>query len=352
MGLLLIPSSNEFYNSLFLTALRCQNMSRPPVWLMRQAGRYMPEFRKIRAKHSFLEVCHNPELAAEVTLLPLRTFNFDAAILFSDILVIPEALQLGLRFEDNVGPVFEKPLSSVKDIEQLPLIDIKTSLNYVAQAIQLLLSKLKVPLIGFCGAPFTLASYMIEGRSSRDFKKTKQWMLKNPESFHRLLDLITKYTLEYMHLQAKAGVHAFQIFDSWANILAHHQFREFSLKYLQILLKGFASSGVPVIIFCKGSSVFAPQIGEINPSGISLDWNGHLADMRKEIPSNIALQGNLDPDILYAPRKRLKNEIQGMLQSMKGDPGYIFNLGHGIHPDIPVEAVHTLVETVQSFHYK
>jgi uroporphyrinogen decarboxylase len=316
---------------------------------MRQAGRYMPEFRKIRAKHSFLEVCHDPELASEVTLLPLRVFNFDAAILFSDILVIPEALQLGLRFEDHVGPIFERPLSSAKDIDQLPAIDVKTSLNYVAKTIKLLLPKLKVPLIGFCGAPFTLASYMIEGGSHKDLKKTKQWMLKDPDSFHRLLGLITGYTLDYMRLQAEAGVHAFQIFDSLAHALAHPQFREFSLPYLQILLKGFASSQVPVIVFCKGSSVFAPQIGEIHPSGISLDWNGHLPDMRKRIPSNIALQGNLDPDILYAPCKLLKREIRGMLQSMKGDPGYIFNLGHGMLPDISVDAVHTLVDTVQTF---
>lgn len=343
-----MQSLNAFSNSLFLKALRGQNSGRPPVWLMRQAGRYMPEFRKIRAKHSFLEVCHDPELACEVTLLPLRVFNFDAAILFSDILILAEALQLGLRFEEKVGPVFERPITQPADIDNLPTLDVHSSLDFVAKAIQLLLPKLKVPLIGFCGAPFTIASYMIEGGSSRDLKKTKQWLLRDPESFHRLLHIVTQYTCEYMRLQAKAGVHAFQIFDSWANVLAHQQFREFSLPYLQILLKEFAVTQVPVILFCRGSSVFAPQLAEIQPAGISLDWNGYLPHIRQQIPSNIALQGNLDPDILYGPQKLIKREIKDMLKSMKGDPAYIFNLGHGIHPDIPVEAVHTLVDTVMT----
>jgi uroporphyrinogen decarboxylase len=309
----------------------------------------MPEFRKIRAKHSFLEVCHDPELAAEVTLLPVRAFNMDAAILFSDILVIPEALQVGLRFEDKIGPIIERPLQTPADIQSLPVIDIKKSLAFVEKTIKLLIPRLKVPLIGFCGAPFTIASYMIEGGSSRDLKKTKQWLLKDPVSFHRLLQLITDYTLDYMHLQANAGIHAFQVFDSWANVLGHVQFREFSLQYLHRLVQGFKSSKLPIILFCRGSSVFASQMAEIGPAAISVDWNADLATIRTRIPATIALQGNLDPDILYAPRKLLKKEINHLLKSMQGDPGYIFNLGHGIHPDIPMDSVKTLVETVQNF---
>jgi uroporphyrinogen decarboxylase len=316
---------------------------------MRQAGRYMPEFRKIRAKHSFLEVCHDPELAAEVTLLPIKAFNFDAAILFSDILVIPEAFNLGLRFEDKIGPIIERPLQNPKDIDALPILDIKKSLAFVEKTIKLLIPRLQVPLIGFCGAPFTIASYMIEGGSSRDLKKTKQWLLNDPDSFHRLLNLITEYTIEYMHLQANAGVQTFQIFDSWANALGHVQFREFSLHYLERLIQGFKFSKLPIIVFCRGSSVFASQLAEIGPTAISIDWNADMAAIRKEIPKTIALQGNLDPDILYAPRKLLRKEITGLLKSMQGDPGYIFNLGHGIHPDISVDSVKELVETVQNF---
>lgn len=336
-------------NSLFTRALNCCNISRPPVWLMRQAGRYMPEFRKIRSKHSFLEVCHDPELAAEVTLLPIKAFNMDAAILFSDILVIPEAFDVGLRFEDQKGPVIDRPLQTPEDIYALPKIDVKRQLAFVEAAIKLLIPRLEVPLIGFCGAPFTIASYMIEGGSSRDLKKTKQWLLKDPESFHYLLQLITDYTIEYMHLQVNAGINAFQVFDSWANALGHAQFREFSLGYLQRLTQSFKPTGIPLILFCRGSSLFASQLAEICPAAISIDWSGELAKIRSEIPATIALQGNLDPDILYAPRKLLKKEINQLLKSMHGDPGYIFNLGHGIHPDISMDAVKTLVETVQNY---
>jgi uroporphyrinogen decarboxylase len=337
-------------NSLLLNALRCNNTtSRPPVWLMRQAGRYMPEFRKIRKQYSFLDVCHDPELAAEVTMLPVHAFNMDAAILFSDILILPEAFDIGLRFEDKVGPVIDRPIQSMADIAALPCIDVKERLSFVSKAIERLIPKLQVPLIGFCGGPFTVASYMIEGGSSRDLKKTKQWLFKDPESFHCLLNLITEHTLQYMHLQAEAGVHAFQIFDSWANFLADAQFREFSLHYLRRLVQGFKFDQIPVILFCKGASVFAQQLAETGAAAISVDWNGNLAQIRALVSPRVAIQGNLDPDALYAPQKLLKKEVRQMLKSMEGDPGYIFNLGHGIHPDISVDAVKTLVDTVHSF---
>lgn len=333
--------------NLLLDALHCRNQGRAPVWLMRQAGRYMSEYRALRTKHSFLEMCHNPELIAEVTQLPIHAFGMDAAILFSDILVIPEALHVGLRFDDGIGPVIERPLNESADVDALPMIDMRDALEYVAKGIQLLRPQLKVPLIGFCGAPFTVASYMIEGKSSRDLRKTKQWMLRDPVSFHKLLDRLADHSIDYLEMQIEAGVQAVQIFDSWAGVLGHVQFREFSLAYLEKIVRRIKPK-VPVILFCRGSSVFAPQLAEIAPSAISLDWNCDLAEMRRRIPSSIAFQGNLDPDILYAPLPLLRKEVTHLLKIMHGDPGYIFNLGHGVTPEVPVDAVKVLVECVKN----
>jgi uroporphyrinogen decarboxylase len=315
---------------------------------MRQAGRYMPEYRQLRAKYSFIEMCHQPELVAEITQMPLRVFGFDAAILFSDILVIPEALGVGLHFEEGIGPIIERPLQSAADITKLPIPDIAKSLHYVPDAIRLLKPQLKVPLLGFCGAPFTVASYMIEGGSSRDLKKTKQWMLRDPESFHVLLDKIADSTIEYLNLQIEAGVDAIQIFDSWAHFLGHAQFRQFSLAYFDKIMRGISKRDIPIILFCRGSAAFAPILAEIAPAAISLDWNAEIAHMRTRIPSTIALQGNLDPDILYGDKHTIRKEVNNILTGMQGDPAYIFNLGHGIHPDTPVDAVKILVECVQS----
>lgn len=334
--------------SLLTDALHSRNSGRPPVWLMRQAGRYMPQYRKIRANHSFLEMCHNPELAAAVTLLPINAFDMDAAILFSDILVVLEALEVGLHFEEGIGPVIERPLSCAEEIDRLPNPNMAEALSYVGEAIKILKPNLKVPLLGFCGAPFTVASYLIEGKSSRDLKKTKQWMLRDPEGFHRLLSLIARHTIDYLRMQVKAGVSAIQIFDSWAHVLAHEQFKEFSLAYMEQIVNALKSSGVPIILFCRGSSVFAPLLASLSPAGISLDWNSNIATIRSQIPTGITLQGNLDPDILYGPLYLIQKEVKRMLKSMKGDPAYIFNLGHGISPDISMDAVKTLVETVQN----
>lgn len=329
-----------------IDALHCRNHGRPPVWLMRQAGRYMPEYRALRSKYSFLEMCHNPELIAEVTQLPIKVFGMDAAILFSDILVIPEALQVGLRFEENAGPVIERPLHSAVDVESLPTVNMREALNYVTKGIRLLKTGLDVPLIGFCGAPFTVASYMIEGKSSRDLRKTKQWMLRDPVSFHQLLDKLADHSIDYLNMQIEAGVQVVQVFDSWANVLGHSQFCEFSLKYMQKIVKHIQPKA-PVILFCKGSSVFAPELAKINPAAISLDWNCNLSDMRTSIPKSIALQGNLDPDILYASKSTICKEVTNLLKSMHGDPGYIFNLGHGITPDVPVDSVKALIDCVK-----
>ena len=335
-------------NELLIDALHCRNKGRAPIWLMRQAGRYMPEYRALRAKYSFLEMCHTPELIAEITLQPIKTFGMDAAIVFSDILVIPEALGIGLRFDDGIGPIIERPLSTASDVDNLPPIDISHALEYVAKGIKLLRSQLDIPLIGFCGAPFTLAGYMIEGKTSRDWRKTKQWMLQDPNSFHRLLSLLTDYAIQYLNMQIEAGAQAVQVFDSWANCLAYNQFQEFSLAYMQKIVQHIKSKA-PVILFCKGSSTFAPNIAKISPSCISLDWNANIADIRSSIPSSIALQGNLDPDILYAPTTTLIKEVKTILDAMHGDPGYIFNLGHGITPQVPVSAVKALVDYVKGY---
>lgn len=334
-------------NVRLLDALKGQNQGRPPVWIMRQAGRYMPEYRALRGKHDFLTMVHQPELAAEVTLLPIRKFGFDAAILFSDILVVAEAFKVGLHFEEGRGPIIERPLSTAHDVSHLPNVNANEAFDYVAQAIKMLRPQINVPLIGFSGAPFTVASYMIEGGSSRDLKKTKQWLLRDPASFHALLDKITQCTIDYLQMQIDAGVQALQIFDSWVQVLAYDQFREFSLGYLKRILDKLKHTNIPIILFCRGSSVFAPQLAEITPAGISLDWQCNLKEMRSRIPHTIALQGNLDPDILYADIPSVRQETKRLLKSMQDDPRYIFNLGHGIHPDIPVDAVKAMVDCVQ-----
>lgn len=337
-------------NTLFIDALKCQNNTqRPPIWLMRQAGRYMPEYRAIRSKYPFLEMCHNPEIAAEVTELPICRFGFDAAILFSDILLVPEALGVGLRMEESVGPIIERPIRTLEDIDKLPSPVIAEKLCCVAATIRHLKKTLKIPLIGFCGAPFTLASYMIEGGTSKDFKLTKKWMIREPEAFHRLLQKITDSTIDYLKLQVDAGVDAIQIFDSWAWVLDEPHFLTFSLGYMEKLLKSLDGK-VPCIFYCRGSSTFAKVMSTVKPAGLSIDWNGNLAELRRIIPSNIALQGNLDPDILYGSPEMVKQRAQNLLESMRGDPGYVFNLGHGILPDVPIESVQVLVDTVHSFY--
>lgn len=334
-------------NDLLLKALRCNNSARPPVWLMRQAGRYMSSYRALRKKYSFLELCHQPELITEVTLSPIKQFGFDAAILFSDILMIPEAMGVGLRFEEEIGPIIERPIKNSQDIENIGAFD-KNKFSFLENGIKEIKKSLQVPLLGFCGAPFTVASYMIEGQSSRDQKKTKQWLFSNPHEFHQLLKKIADWSIDYLNLQIDAGVDAIQIFDSWANSLGYNQFCEFSLPYFQYIMKGLKNPQIPVIIFCRGSSFFAHEIAKIQPAAISLDWNCDLKQIRKTIDYPIALQGNLDPHVLYGSKQTIQKEVGSLLENMKGDKGFIFNLGHGILPDVPESAVHTLVECVKS----
>lgn len=286
-------------------------------------------------------MCKSPEIIAEVTELPLRRFHLDAAILFSDILITVDAYRVGLHFDEGIGPVIDTPLKDQKDVDALPLIDIPEALKFVSDGIRLIKSRIKVPLIGFCGAPFTVASYLIEGKSTRDFRKTKQWMFRCPASFHALLSRLADDAIAYLRAQVEAGVEAVQIFDTWAGCLGNQQFREFSLQYLEKIVKAIK---VPVIFFCRGA--FAREIVKAAPQAISVDWTLDLKSLRSFVPPSIALQGNLDPDFLYAPPSALKAEVIRLLKAMKGDPGYIFNLGHGIAPDVPVDSVKLLVDTV------
>lgn len=330
-----------------IRALTACNHGRPPLWLMRQAGRYLPEYKALRAKHSFLEMCHNPELVAEVTQMPLRHFALDAAILFSDILVIPEAMGVGLSFDEGKGPIIARPLKTAQDIDRLPIPDVSDALGYVSEGIRYLIPQLKVPLLGFCGAPFTVASYMIEGGSSRDLRKTKLWMLQDPASFHKLLDKITDMSISYLHMQARAGVQAIQIFDSWVHVLTPVQFDAFVAPCLKKIVDAVKNHmKIPVILFSRGSAAFATRLAALAPSAVSVDWSIDIPSLRREIPRGVSLQGNLDPDILLTSPSIVRKEAARILESMDKDPGFIFNLGHGILPETPLENVRALVETV------
>jgi uroporphyrinogen decarboxylase len=314
---------------------------------MRQAGRYMPEYQAIRRGRTFLEMCQTPEIAAEVTELPIRLLDVDAAILFADILLVADALGCGLTFVESRGPVMERPVRTADDVRKLPRPAAGEALGYVAEAVRLLRRSLQVPLIGFAGAPFTVASYMIEGGSSDDLKRTRQWMRGDPESFAALLDRVTELTIDYLAMQIDAGAQAVQVFDSWACYLDHAHFMRYSREYMSRIVRALEPKGVPVILFCRGSSVWARELAGCGPAAISLDWNCSLADVRRQVGSGIALQGNIDPFVLYAPRQVIRDEVGRLLSSMKGDPAFVVNLGHGISPDMSVDAVRTLVERVK-----
>ncbi len=325
----------------FLDALRCENRGRPPVWLMRQAGRYLPEYRALREKWSLRELFFTPELAAQVTMLPIDLLGVDAAILFSDISVV--ALSLGLKLDFREGPVIE-PMVKPADVENLPLIP--NALESIAKTIQIVKPQLQVPLIGFCGGPFTVASYLIEKHSGQELPQTKKWIYKEPEKFGKLLEKICTVSIEYLKQQVKAGVDAVQIFDSWAHVLDQEQFRTFCVPYLKQMVEAL---DVPVILFMRGSCLRVEDLVRVGPSAISFDWQMPLQEVRKVVPNNIAVQGNLDPDLLYAPKNVIRQKTKELCQSMQGDLGFVVNLGHGVKPDMPVDAVRCLIETVHSF---
>lgn len=322
----------------FLDALKGQNRGRPPLWLMRQAGRYLPEYQELRKKHDFLTLCHTPELICEVALQPIKRFDFDAAILFSDILMIPAAMGLGLRFDDNKGPVFERPLTCAADVEALSMND---SLSFVEAGIKLLKKELDRPLIGFAGAPFTVASYMIEGGSSTTLRKTKKWLLQDPKSFHLLLEKIKEATIDYLKMQIAAGADALQLFESWASHLAPRQLEEFSTRYLNDIRAALPLE-TPVIMFARGTHANY----SFQDAAISIDLMTPMAHVRKQLGKNVTLQGNLDPEILFAAKNTVILETNKQLLSMPNDPAFIFNLGHGILPETPLENVYAMRDTV------
>lgn len=343
--------SKPLQNDLFIRAAMSQQTERPPVWMMRQAGRFMPEYWEIKNKYSFLEMCKTPEIAADVTMLPVDLLGIDAAILFSDILVTPEAMGGQLSFEQGVGPRFANPVRTAADAAQLS-VDCVDKLQYVADAIKVIQERLqgRIPLIGFAGAPFTILSYLVEGGSSKDFKKTKLMLNNEPELAHSILKKISDVTIAYLNMQVDAGVNALQLFDSWANVLSWNDYKEFSHQYNKYIIENIKRT-VPVISFSKGASVFAPLMIEAKPDVISIDWNADIKNVKQTLPEGIAIQGNLDPNVLYANKDVITKKITELFERMRGEPGFIFNLGHGIQPDMSFDHVKHAVEVIKAFRY-
>lgn len=341
-------------NDRLIRALKRQTVDITPVWLMRQAGRYLPEYREIRAKHKdFMTLCKTPELACEVTLQPLRRFDLDAAIIFSDILTIPDAMGLGLYFAEGEGPKFRKSLHNAKDIETLKMPDMQ-QLQYVMNAIRLVKRELagKVPLIGFSGSPWTLATYMVEGGSSKNFAEIKQRLLEQPQTLQQLLQLLAESVVTYLKAQILAGADVVMIFDTWGGILSTPNYQSFSLQFMaQIvaqLKQDKQTQHVPVILFTKGGGQWLENMSETGCDALSLDWTIDIGQARQRVGAKVALQGNLDPAILKAEPNIIRHEITKILQSYGPGPGHIFNLGHGITPDVPPEHVKVMVDSVHN----
>jgi uroporphyrinogen decarboxylase len=330
----------------FLRACRREPVDRTPIWLMRQAGRYMAEYRKLREKHTLLEICHQPELALEVTLQPLR-LGVDAAILFADILLPLEPMGAPFEFAKGEGPVIHKPVTSRADIDALRVCDPHEGLPYVLEAIRLLRKELdgKVPLIGFAGAPFTLASYLVEGGKSTHFVKTKQLMYREPESWNALMSKLAEVVRLYLRAQIEAGAQCVQLFDSWVGQLGPDDYREYVMPHVSHILKDVQKAGVPVIHFGTGTSTLLALQKEAGGTVIGVDWRLPMDDARKLLGHDVALQGNLDPTTLFAPPAVFEARAADVLRR-SGKLGHIFNLGHGILPETPVDSVKRLVDFV------
>jgi uroporphyrinogen decarboxylase len=334
----------------FLRACHRLPVDVTPVWFMRQAGRYMPEYRAIRKENSLLDICHQPELAAEVTLQPVRALGVDAAILFADILLPVIPLGLGLQFVKGDGPVIGKPIRSVQDVEALCPVDPEADLGYVMQAIRILRGELKdTPLIGFCGAPFTVASYMIEGGSSRDFLKTKGLMLSEPQLWHALLEKLSIVLADYLVAQIRAGAQAVQVFDSWVGALSPQDYETFVLPYSRRVLEAASAAGVPVIHFGTNTTTLLPLMKRAGGDVIGLDWRIPLDDGWRIVGEDTAVQGNLDPAVLFAPLPEIEKRVKDILRRAGGRPGHIFNLGHGILQNTPVDHVKAVVDMVHEY---
>lgn len=345
----------DLKNDRFLKALLREPVDRTPIWMMRQAGRYLPEYRASRKDAgSFMDLCTNPEFACEVTLQPLDRYpGLDAAILFSDILTIPDAMGLGLYFETGEGPKFKKVVRTEADVDALPIANTERDLDYVLKAVSTIRKELngRVPLIGFSGSPWTLATYMVEGGSTKDFRHVKGMMYSQPEVMHQLLDKLARSVIEYLNGQIKAGAQAVQIFDTWGGVLSHNAYQEFSLKYMKQIVDGLIREHdgrkIPVILFTKGAGQWLETMANTGCDALGLDWTTDIGNARARVGDKVALQGNMDPSVLYGTPARIREEVKTILDSFGKGNGHVFNLGHGIHQFVDPEHAKAFIEAVE-----
>jgi len=350
---------SELKNDRFLRALLREPVDMTPVWMMRQAGRYLPEYRATRAKAGdFLSLCKNPELACEVTIQPLDRFPLDAAILFSDILTIPDAMGLGLYFGEGEGPKFERPIKSKADVDAIGIPDPEDDLGYVMDAVRTIRKELdgRVPLIGFSGSPWTLATYMVEGGGTKNFALSKGMMFDQPQLMHALLEKLADSVTAYLNAQIAAGAQAVQIFDTWGGTLTTSAYKEFSLNYMQRIVDGLTREAdgrrVPVILFTKGGAQWLEAMADTGADALGLDWTIDIGVARERVGDRVALQGNLDPSTLYASPDTIRRCVGNILENYGNGSGHVFNLGHGIHPEIPPEHAGAMVEAVHEMSRK
>ncbi|HDV7283705.1 TPA: uroporphyrinogen decarboxylase [Mannheimia haemolytica] len=347
---------SQLKNDRYLKALLREPVDMTPVWMMRQAGRYLPEYKATRAEAGdFMSLCRNADLACEVTLQPLRRYELDAAILFSDILTVPDAMGLGLSFGAGEGPKFARPVASLNDVNQLPIPDPEGELQYVMNAVRTIRRELKgeVPLIGFSGSPWTLATYMVEGGSSKAFTKIKKMLYAEPHILHKLLDKLADSVILYLNAQIKAGAQAVMVFDTWGGVLAHEDYKAFSLHYMHKIVDGLIRENegrkVPVTLFTKGGGLWLEAIADTGCDAVGLDWTVDIADARRRVGNKVALQGNMDPSVLYASPERIEQEVKNILAGFGNGSGHVFNLGHGIHLDVPVESPKVFVDAIHNY---
>jgi len=348
-----VTKTSELHNDLLIRALLRQPVERTPVWMMRQAGRYLPEYRASRKRAgSFLDLCQNPELACEVTMQPLDRFPLDAAILFSDILTIPHAMGLGLYFAEGEGPKFQRPLRDEASIKALGVPDPEDELWYVTGALRMIRRELdgKLPLIGFTGSPWTLATYMIEGGSSKNYAFSKQMLYQRPDLMHHLLDVLAESIILYLNAQIAAGAQVLMIFDTWGGILTPETYREFSLHYASKIINGVTKRhegrDVPVVFFTKNGGAWLEDMADCGAHGLGIDWTQDLGDARKRVGDKVALQGNLDPGVLYASPEIIRHQVAQVLASYGHGSGHVFNLGHGIHPEVNPDNAAAMIAAV------
>ena len=346
----------QLKNDRYLKALLREPVDMTPVWMMRQAGRYLPEYKATRAQAGdFMSLCRNADLACEVTLQPLRRYALDAAILFSDILTIPDAMGLGLSFGAGEGPKFARPIEDKIQVDNLPIPDPEGELQYVMNAVRTIRRELKgeVPLIGFSGSPWTLATYMVEGSSGKAFTNIKTMMYADPQLLHALLDKLADSVILYLNAQIKAGAQAVMVFDTWGGVLAHEEYKTFSLQYMQKIVEGLIRENegrkVPVTLFTKGGGLWLEAIADTGCDAVGLDWTVDIREAKKRVGHKVALQGNMDPSVLYAPAARIEQEVKNILAGFGEGSGHVFNLGHGIHQDVPTESPKVFVNAIHEF---